>query len=176
MSILSSLLTLAKPRRAAPPPRLARSHRDLLSTAIVDTLRTHGIPSAWLAAETFPAATPHNPSGVHLQIVVKTANPKLLVHIFALELAIRARLRQLDAHSHSWVAGTSWRIDAAGLENASLPGPAFWRNLPERQKAPAKEFDVRESLSRTIAAGDRAFARTAWQVTEFASTEPVPVR
>lgn len=161
-----------------------------LSAATTDILRKHGIPAAWIAAETLSARTPSDQRGVHLRLVVRTTNPKLLHHVFALQQAIQARLAQRDAHCAQWLVGTSWRLELPAASKAGeLPGPEFWQGssgaaASAASTAPAAPVataprraqpSAREIVSRKLAARDRAFASTTWESPDFLPTQPIGV-
>jgi hypothetical protein len=147
-----------------------------ISAAVGETMRMHGIPVPWVGAETLPARTPADQKGVHLRLVIRNADPKLLLHIHPLQEAILARLAQLDAQCAQWLMGTSWRLDVPlASQKCRLPGPKFWqgssaqepagapstaRPAPESPAASGVHVSAREIVSRQLAARDRAFART----------------
>lgn len=164
--------------RPDPLPEADTTEQRLLALcgAVRDTLRKHGIPASWVGAETLPAKTPSELRGVHLRLVVKNADPKLLVHLLALQRAIQVRLAQVDARSSQWLMGTSWRLDVPlGTETSALPGPDFWQaSLPPA--AAAARQKLRDAVSQQLSTRDRAFARTTWESPDFAPTQPIGAR
>lgn len=146
----------------------------MLSSAVRDTLLKHGIPPSWVGAETLPARTPSQKGGLHLRMVLRTADPKLLANMFPLERAIQVRLSQLAPDSRTWLMGTSWRIDVPlGSDTAELPGPAFWRtNRKNKSSATAAQGPL-ERAAVALAVGDSAFASMRQETPEFHPTQPM---
>lgn len=164
--------------RANTDPAVDSTEQRLLalSGAVRDTLRKHGIPASWIGAETLPAKTPSELRGLHLRLVVKRAEPKLLMHLVALQRAIQVRLAQFDGRSSQWLVGTSWRLDVPlGSETSSLPGPDFWQAGSPPQVAAARQ-KMRDTVSQQLAARDRAFVRTTWESPDFLPTQPIGAR
>jgi hypothetical protein len=163
---------------ADPVPAVDSTEQRLLalSGAVRDTLRKHGIPASWIGAETLPAKNPSEIRGVHLRLVVKKAEPRLLVHLVALQRAIQVRLAEFDARSSQWLVGTSWRLDVPlGSETSNLPGPDFWEPVTPPAVAAARQ-KMRETVSQQLAARDRAFVRTTWDSPDFLPTQPMGAR
>jgi hypothetical protein len=134
MNLLHKLFRRPASRRRAPEAgRSVNEHRShALSTAVADTLYSHGIPEWWIGAETLPSHKGSERRGMHLRLIVRNTNPKLLANLFALQKAIQARLSQMDALSAAWLSGTSWRIEIPfGIDQAELPGPEFWRSAAQ---------------------------------------------
>lgn len=110
---------------------------------------------------------------MHLRLVVKKAEPKLLVHMVALQRAIQVRLAQFDGSSSQWLAGTSWRFEVPPeSETSNLPGPDFWQAGPAPAVAAARQ-KMRDTVAQQLAARDRAFVRTTWESPDFLPTQPV---
>jgi hypothetical protein len=163
-------------RNTAPAVDSTEQRLLALSGAVRDTLHKHGIPASWIGAETLPAKTPSEIGGVHLRLVVKKAEPKLLVHLVALQRAIQVRLAQFDGRSSQWLVGTSWRLDVPlGSETSNLPGPDFWQPGAAPAVAAARQ-KMRDTVSQQLAARDRAFVRTTEESPDFLPTQPVGAR
>lgn len=173
-----SFLSGRRAGRATADAAVDRTEQRLLalSSAVRDTLRKHGIPASWIGAETLPAKTPSELRGLHLRLVVKKAEPKLLIHLVALQRAIQVRLAQSDGHSSQWLVGTSWRLDVPlGTETSNLPGPDFWQSGAPPAVAAARQ-KMRDTVSQQLAARDRAFVRTTWESPDFLPTQPIGAR
>jgi hypothetical protein len=163
--------------RPAQPDRKA-SQRELLVMAVRDTLRQHGIPPSWIGAETLTASINGKERGMHLRLLLQHWEPRLLVHIMALEKSVRARVRLLDPRSSAWVAGISWKLDLPeDVPFAPLPDAGCWQRLisnppPLVQVAQpkAKMAMPRAVLKRVFASGDGQ-ARHARP--DFSPTQPL---
>lgn len=88
-----------------------QSRRELIAMALRDTLRKHRLPEGCIAAEGLPASAVGGQRGLHLQLVFREWQPRLLAYVVALESAVKARLARLDPLSPSWITGVSWRFE-----------------------------------------------------------------
>jgi hypothetical protein len=111
------------------------TRRQLLATAVRDTLRTHGIPAGWLTTETLTAATGGKERGMHLRLILR--DDRLLPYAVGLQKDVTARITRLDPLSATWMAGISWKLDVpedAGF--AKLPDAGHWQRLISNPSAP----------------------------------------
>lgn len=127
----------------AQPDRDA-TRRQLLATAVRDTLRAHGIPAGWLTTETLTAATSGKDRGIHLRLILR--DHRLTEYAMDLQKNVSARIARLDPLSAGWMAGISWKMDLAeDASFAQLPDPGHWQRLisnpptPAAKPAPAAE-------------------------------------
>jgi hypothetical protein len=123
-------------------PQHTNTHRKLVHMVFKDTLRTHGIPSDWLACETL--IVPRGPATeeLHIQLVVMKWNESLLRYASALQQQLLSgldRFEPLVDHSKYVV---SWRFSPACACPVNLmPQPEFWS---QNEQSPA--LDERPSL------------------------------
>lgn len=121
---------------SAPRPERDATRRQLLATAVRDTLRTHGIPAAWVTIETLTAATTGKERGMHLRLILR--DHRLLAYAMDLQKNIAARIARLDPLSTAWMAGISWRLEAPeGASFTQLPDAGHWQRLISNPPAPA---------------------------------------
>lgn len=107
------------------------TRREILLMAVRDTLRKNGIPNDMMGVETFPATTPTKTKGVHLRLVVKEPQARLLQYARSFEGAIQSRLLRLDPLAGQWMAGVSWRLDGpASQVGPALPPASYWQSVP----------------------------------------------
>jgi hypothetical protein len=99
-----------------------QARRELVVMALSDTLRRHRLPAGCITADGLPGSAADGQRGLHLQLVFRDWQPRLLPHVVALETAVTARLARLDPLSPSWIAGISWRFEPAER--------ALWPQLP----------------------------------------------
>ena len=104
-----------------------RTRRELISMAVWDTLKRHGLPAGFITADALPGFTPTRQRGVHIQLVYRDWQPGLLGYVVALEAAVKSRLGRLDPLSSSWITGVSWRFEP---EDCSV-----WPQLPATGQA-----------------------------------------
>jgi len=112
------------------------TRRQLLATAVRDTLRTQGIPAGWLATETLTAAIGGKERGMHLRLILR--DDRLLPYAVALQKDVTTRITRLDPLSAGWMAGISWKLEVpedAGF--ARLPDAGHWQRLISNPSAPA---------------------------------------
>jgi hypothetical protein len=150
--------------------------------AVRDTLLKHGIPSHWISAEPVPAITNGRVPGMHLRLVVREWNPELLAYTVALQRAIQARLIRLDALSHSWMAGVSWKYEVVDDSTCpALPPPQHWDRSrhavmirPLAAPAPVPTRAPAPALAPTLV--DRPMPAALADHTDFRPTEPMGQR
>lgn len=181
----------AAPRALAPvATERDGTRRELLSMAVRDTLRKHGIPVEWITAETSPVVTARRERGIHLRLVLRQWQPALPGYAVAIQQAVTARLARLDPLSCDWLAGVSWKFEPADAALCpALPDPGYWRAAaparlaaaakPERTapaaaaaKAERSAADPREALKRLLARADDDFAGKRGGQDGFAATQP----
>lgn len=182
MNLIRRLLGRRPPAPAAAPatlpplghfPRDATRH-ELLAMAVRDTLRRHGIPHAWIAAQVTPALTPRKERGVHLRLVARHWHPALASCVVALQKSVLARLNRLDPLAAEWLVGVSWKFDPADDSLCpALPAPEYWQEWQQMQQAaPAQRpATARQALQRMMADSDPSFA--ARGADGFSPTQPM---
>jgi hypothetical protein len=112
------------------------TRRQLLATAVRDTLRTQGIPAGWLTTETLTAATSGKERGMHLRLILR--DHRLMEYAMDLQKNVSARIVRLDPLSAGWMAGISWKLDLAeDASFAQLPDAGHWQRLISNPPAPA---------------------------------------
>jgi hypothetical protein len=179
MNLIQRLLGRRPPSAApatvpptGPTPRDA-TRQELLSMAVRDTLRRHGIPQAWIAAQVTPALTARKERGSHLRLVARHWHPALASCVVALQKSVLARLNRLDPLSGEWLVGVSWKFDPADDTLCpALPAPEYWQQL-QQQQAPAAQRPsaARDALHRLMAESDHAFAARGSD--GFSATQPM---
>lgn len=101
-----------------------RTRRELVTMAVRDTLKKHGLGATCLAADALPSTTASKQRGLHVQLVIRDWQPSLLSYVVAIEAAVKSRLERLDPLSATWVTGVSWRFEPqVRSEWPSLPVP-----------------------------------------------------
>jgi hypothetical protein len=110
--------------------------KDLLKIALRETLSRNGIPQAWLAADMLRTSSTRREQGLHVRFIMRSWEPRLVLHGPALEQDFMQRLLQLDPQADDWLMGFSWQF---ALEDASicppLPHPAAW-SVPAQPAQP----------------------------------------
>ncbi|HXE49917.1 MAG TPA: hypothetical protein VN663_16160 [Ramlibacter sp.] len=160
------------------------SHRrELLGVVLRDTLARQGIPAAWLSPEMLLSTSRSREPGLHLRLIIKHWDSRLLVHAVALQNALIIRLLASDPLASDWLMGISWQF-ALPDEGACppMPHPGSWTANPEAtQRAPEVErsedsqssADVRSDLERLFAARDAELEMNAQRLGGTDATQPM---
>lgn len=164
------------------------ARRELLRVALRDTLHNHGIPPAWLGAETL-VSTSRGQRGIHWRLLVKRWEPQLLMHSVALQQSLIKRLMALDPRADSWLMGISWQF-ALPDESVCPPmpqrfgmataQPATAASSPRAATPPQPRVPAggaKADLEQMFAARDEALRRQAEDDpgAGFQRTEPAPL-
>lgn len=103
------------------------SRRELLRLALRDTLNRAGIPGSWIGADLLAATSRGREPGIHVRLLVKHWDPRVMLHGVAFENAYKKRVLTLDPLSQRWLLGISWQFS---LDNESacppMPHPGIW--------------------------------------------------
>jgi hypothetical protein len=136
-----------------------RTRRELISMAVRDTLKKHGLADGTVTADALPSVTAAKHRCMHIQLVFRDWQPSLLAYVVALESAVKERLHRLDPLSPSWITGVSWRFEPQDR--------TVWPKLPTLSPvsvpaAPARHTDPgrSQSLEKLLRSGDAAFMTT----------------
>ena len=130
------------------------SRRDMLRLVLRDTLNRTGIPTAWLGADLLAATSRGREPGIHVRLLIKHWDPRLMLHGVAFENTFRKRLASLDPHT-GWLMGFSWQFSlASDSECPPMPHPGTWTSAT-RPDAPTASADGATGTRTTAsAAGD----------------------
>lgn len=154
------------------------TRRELLRVVLRDTLARHGIPAAWIGSDVLSSTRGREP-GMHLRLVLKHWEPRLLACMVALQKHIARRVALYDPLAHNWLVGISWQF---ALEDDSacpdMPDPTVWRVTAPSSGAPAhggqaaRHADRKAELERMLNTGAKS-RRTAKDQTDFGPTQPM---
>jgi hypothetical protein len=170
----------------------ASVRKDLLKVVLREMLLRNGIPSEWLSADMLRTTSPRRGDqghGIHVRLLVRHWDTRLLAHSVALEQDFYQRLMLLDATAPSWLMGFSWQFALPDLSVCPpLPHPGSWTAPPVVEEAegapttragdiiegpvmiPQTQEDVRADLERLLALRDDDMKRHG---DGFAPTRPV---
>lgn len=157
---------------AAPRPPKGTIRRELLRIVLRDTLQRTGIPTAWVGAEALAVVGDADHGGVHVRLLLRHWEPRVLIHAFALQESFRRNVLALDPQAAQWLTGISWQL---ALPDPSvcphLPNPATWTSQP------ASEAQTKAHLQSLFQARDEEFMRAADEAAnlggQFSVTIPV---
>jgi hypothetical protein len=165
----------SKLRGATPAPDLSAARRELLRVALRDTLNRHGIPPAWIGAETLVTTSRGAQKGLHWRLLIKHWNPELLSYSVPFQQSLMARLMTLDANAAMWLMGISWQF-ALPDESVCPPIPQrAWAAEPKAAAQAAREptaaTSAKADLNQMFAARDAQLKRAS-DDEKFQTTEP----
>lgn len=120
----SQFVPSVQPKTAATP---GGSRRELIRVALRSTLDRYGVPPAWIGAEVLQASAHGREPGIHLRLLIRHWEPRLLSHCVALQNAVIVRLLALDPLASHWLMGISWQFALAD-ESAcpAMPPAGTW--------------------------------------------------
>jgi hypothetical protein len=170
--------------------------KDLVRVVLRESMQRNGIPESWLSAELLRSSSAKRESGIHVRLLMRQWQPRLLEHGVALERDLHQRLLALDPVASTWLMGFSWQF---ALDDASacppLPHPGSWTaplavsvaplaagDAPDTTTAdviagpvviPKSDDDVRADLERLLALRDDDVKRHVGGEDGFAPTRPV---
>lgn len=114
---------------------------------------------------------------MHLRLLLRHWEPRLLVHTMAVERSIRSRIMLLDPLSSAWMAGISWKLEVAeDVPCAPLPDAGYWQRVISNPPAPPQEAQQpKSSLPTPRAVLERVFAGDgkARDRPDFSPTQPM---
>ena len=103
------------------------SRRELLRLVLRDTLNRTGIPTSWIGADLLAATSRGREPGIHVRLLLKHWDPRLMTHGIAFENAYKKRVLTLDPLAERWLLGMSWQYsldDESGCP--AMPHPGIW--------------------------------------------------
>ena len=120
--------------------------KDLLRTMLRETLQHNGIPMAWVGADLLVTTGPGREPGVHVRLLLKHWDVRLLTHGFALQEALCHRVVAFDPLAEKWLMGVSWQFALPDTSVCpALPHPGSWTSTPRPAQAgeePAASSDL----------------------------------
>lgn len=154
------------------------TRRELLRVVLRDTLARHGIPAAWIGSDVLTSTRGREP-GVHLRLILKHWEPRLLTCTVALQKHIARRVALYDPLAHNWLLGISWQFALADDSACpDMPDPTVWRVGSPAGVAPtpqaARHADRKAELERALGTGSKA-GRSGRDHTDFRPTQPMVV-
>jgi hypothetical protein len=180
-------------RDGAASPHATR--KEILKVVMRETLMRNGIPDSWLSADLLRTNSARREQGIHVRLLIRQWEPRLMLHGVALEQEFYKRLLALDPLAPNWLMGFSWQFAMADLSKCPpLPHPGSWTAPPQQDTTPGEEEkpitragdiiegpvvipqspeDVRADLERLLALRDDDVKRHGQAVDGFAPTRPV---
>lgn len=111
----------------SPVAQQSASRRELLRLVLRDTLNHAGIPTSWIGADLLSATSRGREPGIHVRLLMKHWDPRLMPHGVAFEQAFMKGVLTIDPQADHWLLGISWQfslVDERGCP--PLPHPGVW--------------------------------------------------
>lgn len=207
MSLLSRLFKPSRPLPAVSQPHpqspsvnptnsSTSVRRELLRVVLRDTLSKHGIPATWLGCEMLVTSGRGRDAGMHLRLLLRHWDPRLMLHAVALQTSLQLRLEQFDPLAMQWFRGMSWQFDLPDVGVCPpMPNSTYWTTAPnlattdtpevegvaphtptatEKLAALNKLFDDRDKARERYGDGPDGSKPVDYEATQplFAATEP----
>ncbi len=102
--------------------------RELVQVVLRDSMRRHGIPSAWIDCRILSVVTRTQRTGIHVQLIVRDGIDRLLTYVPAFQTSFMDEITRFDPRVDDWLFSVSWQFlnlnsnKVAGL----MPDPAVW--------------------------------------------------
>lgn len=101
--------------------------KEVLKLVMRETLTRNGIPESWMSADLLRTNSPKREQGIHVRLLLRHWEPRLLHHGVALEQEFYRRLLALDPLAPNWLMGFSWQFAMQDLSACPpLPHPGSW--------------------------------------------------
>ena len=180
----AELSRFQSPASQMPASSQAATRRELLRVVVRDTLVKHGIPSSWVQPEMLVSTGGGREPGMHLRLLIKHWDPRLLEHGVAFEKSFNRRVELFDPMAPNWLTGVSWQfalIDPSPCPE--MPDPATWtmppaaapKQRPEAAAAPVpSKADRKAELDRVMAAGDAKAGGKGFEDTQAMGPDGLP--
>jgi hypothetical protein len=115
--------------------------RELVQVVLRDSMRRHGIPSAWIDCRILSVVTRSNRAGMHVQFIVRDGIDRLLSYVPAFQTSFMEEIARFDPRVDDWLFSVSWQFLHFNAKVASLmPDPAVWASttagVPLQPQAP----------------------------------------
>lgn len=103
------------------------SRRELVKLVLRESMRRHAVPSDWIECRMLPVVTSNRRSGLHVQLVVRQGQARLVNYIPAFQSSLMAEVEKYDPRAWDWLLSISWQF--AGITSSTggvMPGAAEW--------------------------------------------------
>ena len=117
--------------------------RELVQVVLRDSMRRHGIPSAWIDCRILSVVSRNSKTGMHVQLIVRDGADRLLTYVPAFQGSFMQEISRFDPRVDEWLFSLSWQfhpLPSAG--GSAMPNAALWTvpsqpvPLPVAQVAP----------------------------------------
>ncbi len=99
--------------------------RELVQVVLRDSMRRHGIPSAWIECRILSVSSRTSMSrGMHVQLIVREGADRLLSYVPAFQNSFMDEISRFDPRVGDWLFSLSWQF--RNLTATVMPDPGVW--------------------------------------------------
>ena len=122
--------------------------RELVHVVLRDSMRRHGIPSAWIECRILSVRSRNSRTGMHVQLIVRDGVDRLLTYVPAFQTSFMQEISRFDPRVEDWLFSVSWQFhNLAAAMSSSMPDPAVWSgSAPPSAAVPAPARPVGVAL------------------------------
>lgn len=102
--------------------------RELVHVVLRETMRKHGIPSDWIEVRVLSVSSRSKVPGLHVQIIVRQGEERLLAYVHAFQDSFRKELEQFEPRFREWLLSLTWEFQTPST-GVAMPGPSAWGDL-----------------------------------------------
>lgn len=101
--------------------------RELIHVVLSDSMRRHGIPSAWIDCRVLSVVTRNRKTGMHMQLIVRDGVDRLLTYVPAFQRSFMEEIVRFDPRVDDWLLSLSWQFQNLNARVAAvMPDPITW--------------------------------------------------
>lgn len=105
--------------------------RDLVQLVLRDSMRRHGIPSAWIECRIVSVLSRDARTGMHVQLIVRDGVDRLLTYVPAFQTSFMQEVTRFDPRASDWLLSLSWQFqNLTAVASAKMPEPGVWAAAP----------------------------------------------
>lgn len=140
----------------------AGTRRELVRMLTRDTLRDSGIPEQWVDSQILLEPGRNGQTFVHLQLVLKHWDDRMLKYSLAFQRKLRAELERIEPSARDWLRSIAWMFDVGEeCPYLTMPERSEW-STPDRGTALDREQqEMQSDLARLFAVRDAHLAEAA---------------
>lgn len=101
--------------------------RELVHVVLRDSMRRHGIPSAWIECRILSMLSRNSKTGMHVQLIVRDGTDRLLTYVPAFQTSFMQEIARFDPRVDDWLLSLSWQFhNLTAALGSTMPDPATW--------------------------------------------------
>ena len=105
--------------------------RELVQVVLRDSMRRHGIPSAWIDCRILSVVSRNSKTGMHVQLIVRDGADRLLTYVPAFQGSFMQEISRFDPRVDEWLFSLSWQFHPLPAAiDVAMPDPALWTVPP----------------------------------------------